>query len=312
MRRPKLVLTPRELAEAIEASESSLRRWVDRGDLRLSRTPGGHRRIPLGEAIRLIRRIGASVVRPELLGLSERIETPAAAAGSASEEMALFETLLAGNREAAVQMIVSWYLDGRSLADVFDGPMRGSMHRLGELWKHEERGILIEHRGSAICAEAVATLRYLLPMAAERAPLALGGAPQDDPYVLPSMMAAATLAEAGFRDINFGGQTPVKLLAHEATQRNAALVWLSVSVQQDAKRMLASMRELARSLKSHDIKLVIGGRHRAEHAPRGEENVHSMSSMNELSGFARGIQTRESERKTTAAVSRDAARKRGH
>jgi MerR family transcriptional regulator, light-induced transcriptional regulator len=292
MRQPKLVLTPRELAEAIGASESSLRRWVDSGDLRLSRTPGGHRRIPLGEAIRLIRRIGASVVRPELLGLGGGIEPTAAAAGGASEEMALFETLLAGDREAAVQMIVSWYLDGRSLADIFDGPMRGSMHRLGELWKHEERGILIEHGGSAICAEAVATLRYLLPTVDERAPLALGGAPQDDPYLLPSMMAATTLAEAGFRDVNFGGQTPVNLLAHEAIQRDAALVWLSVSVQQDAKRMRAVISGLARSLKSHNIKLVIGGRYRAEHTPRSEEHVHSMSSMSELSGFAHGIQSR--------------------
>ena len=226
--------------------------------------------------------------------------------------MALLETLLAGNREAAVQMVVSWYIDGRSLADIFDGPMRGSMHRLGELWKHEERGILIEHRGSAICAEAVATLRYLLPTVDERAPLALGGAPQDDPYVLPSMMAAATLADAGFRDVNFGGQTPVKLLAHEAVQRNAALVWLSMSVQQDAKQMRAAIGGLARSLKSNDIKLVIGGRFRAEHAPRGEENVHSMSSMSELSGFARGIQSRDSGRKTAAGASRDVARKSAH
>ena len=295
-----MLLTPRELAEAIGASESSLRRWVDSGDLRLSRTPGGHRRIPLPEAIQLIRKMGASVVRPDLLGLGP-LPATTSANGNGSEEQALFDTLRDGAREAAVQMIVSWYLAGRSLADVFDGPMRGSMHRLGELWKHEERGILIEHRGSAICAEAVATLRYLLPTVDDRAPLALGGAPQEDPYTLPSMMAAATLAEAGFRDINFGGQTPVKLLAQEAIQRGAALVWLSVSVQQDAKRMRAAIGGLAQSLNRHDIKLVIGGRHRAEHAPRGEENVHSMSSMSELSGFARGIQSGESRRKPNSA-----------
>ena len=81
-------------------------------------------------------------------------------------------------------------------------------------------------------------------------------------------------------------------VAHEAIQRDAALVWLSVSVQQDAKRMRAVISGLARSLKSHNIKLVIGGRYRAEHTPRSEEHVHSMSSMSELSGFAHGIQSR--------------------
>ena len=65
----KSLLTPKELAEALGASESSVRRWVDSGDIRIARTAGGHRRIPLTEAIRFIRLINAPVVRPELLGL---------------------------------------------------------------------------------------------------------------------------------------------------------------------------------------------------------------------------------------------------
>ena len=60
----KSLLTPKELAEAIGASESSIRRWVDTGDIRVARTAGGHRRITLSEAIRFIRQIEAPVVRP--------------------------------------------------------------------------------------------------------------------------------------------------------------------------------------------------------------------------------------------------------
>src|SRR5688500_324070 len=67
----EVLLTPKELADAIGASESSLRRWVDRGRLPVSRTAGGHRRIPLATAIRFIRETGATVVRPELLGFDE-------------------------------------------------------------------------------------------------------------------------------------------------------------------------------------------------------------------------------------------------
>src|SRR6185295_13435922 len=66
----KSLLTPRELADAIGASESALRRWVDAGDIHMSRTAGGHRRIPVQEAIRFIRESGATVVRPEILGLA--------------------------------------------------------------------------------------------------------------------------------------------------------------------------------------------------------------------------------------------------
>ena len=73
----KPLLTPKELADAIGASESSLRRWVDSGQINMSRTAGGHRRIPLAEAIQFIRGIGATVVRPEMLGLAASLQ-PAA------------------------------------------------------------------------------------------------------------------------------------------------------------------------------------------------------------------------------------------
>ncbi|HEX9106572.1 MAG TPA: MerR family DNA-binding transcriptional regulator, partial [Longimicrobiales bacterium] len=54
---PASYLSPRELAEAVGVSESSLKRWADRGVLAVERTAGGHRRIPLGEAVRFIRRL---------------------------------------------------------------------------------------------------------------------------------------------------------------------------------------------------------------------------------------------------------------
>ena len=41
------MLSPRELAEAVGVSESSLKRWADRGRVHVHRTEGGHRRIPV-------------------------------------------------------------------------------------------------------------------------------------------------------------------------------------------------------------------------------------------------------------------------
>src|SRR6476646_531152 len=112
-----LQLTPRELADAIGASESSLRRWVDSGDIRITRTVGGHRRIPLAEAVRFVRQIGAKILRPHILGLPE-IDNSEAARGGPSEERSLFDFLRTGNRVAARGLILSAYLSGRSLASV--------------------------------------------------------------------------------------------------------------------------------------------------------------------------------------------------
>ena len=120
---PKSLLTPKDLANAIGASESALRRWVDGGRIRMSRTAGGHRRIPLQEAIRFIRQTGATVVRPELFGLNA-LATAADVSSGPSRDDALFHALRAGNRDVARGLIVSSYLGGLGLAALFDGPIR--------------------------------------------------------------------------------------------------------------------------------------------------------------------------------------------
>jgi excisionase family DNA binding protein len=283
-----LLLTPKELADVIGASESSLRRWVDGGRIRMSRTAGGHRRIPLAEAVRFIRETGATVVRPDLLGLPEATgNDPEVLA--LSEDERLYRALHAGDPEVARGLIVSSYLSGRTLPALFDGPVRTAMRRLGELWQHDARGILVEHRATEICASALESLRPLLPAAAPDAPLALGGAPAGDPYALPTRMAGMVLAEAGFRDVNFGPNTPAEVLGREAIERGARVVWLSVSAAAGAKSLRDGAQRLAESLGERQIDLVLGGVAAAGSVTREAANVHVMNSMTELAAFASGV-----------------------
>lgn len=282
------LLTPKDLADAIGASESALRRWIDGGRIRMSRTAGGHRRIPVQEAIRFIRQTGAIIVRPELLGLSHTAVDAQPSEGVSSDD-ALFDALRAGNAAVARGLIMSSYLQGLGLAALFDGPVRSAMDRVGRLWEHDSRGIMVEHRATGICVETIAALRGLLPVVDEAAPLAIGGAPHDDPYQLPSMMAAAVLAEAGFRDINFGANTPVELLAQEAIDRKARLVWLSISTEQDQKALRTAIKKLADFLAGHQINLILGGRHSGACLPRSMSNVKLVASMSDLAAMGTGM-----------------------
>ena len=50
-----LALASGPLVDALGVSESSVKRWVDGGDLVAQRTAGGHRRIARGEALRFAR-----------------------------------------------------------------------------------------------------------------------------------------------------------------------------------------------------------------------------------------------------------------
>ena len=62
-------ISPKEFAAAIGSSESSLKRWLDQGVIPCTKTPGGHRRIEVNEAIKYVRTSDLTVVQPQALGL---------------------------------------------------------------------------------------------------------------------------------------------------------------------------------------------------------------------------------------------------
>jgi methanogenic corrinoid protein MtbC1 len=281
------LVSPRDIAKAIGASESSLRRWMDGGEIRVSKTAGGHRRVTLRDALQFIRKIGAVVVDPAAINLPPTAES--AEGTPAGDEDALFSALDDGRSALAGALVLSWYLKGRAMHELFDGPIRGAMHRIGELWKHDNRGILVEHRATEICLGLIAGLRSLLPTPPESAPLAIGAAPEGDPYQIPSLMAGTVLAEAGLRDVNFGANTPPELLASEAALTNAALVWLSISAVSDDRALQAKVKKLAAALAERGTKLVIGGQASAELARRNTPNVFAIRSMGELAAFGHGL-----------------------
>jgi len=283
------LLTTKELGEAIGASPSSMRRWTNSGAIRTARTVGGHRRIALSEAIRFVRQSKATVVRPDLLGLPDLPSTPAGEPlGERSLENRFYEALRTGDAKTATGCMSGLFLSGVSVPSICDGAVRSAMQRIGELWREDVRGILIEHRATTICLHALGVLRQMIGEPAASAPVALGGAPDGDPYLLPSMMAGCVLAESGYRDVNFGPETPLELLANAAEENKAAVVWLSVKSVADRAKLLREINDLAGRLGTLGIKLVVGGSGIESLAIRPTKNVHIMQTMAELGAFARG------------------------
>jgi MerR family transcriptional regulator, light-induced transcriptional regulator len=288
-------LSPKDLALVIGVSESSLKRWVDEGRLQAGRTAGGHRRIPMYEAVRFIRATNQSVVRPDLLGVDELASTSVALVSGGSGEAELLRALEAGQSDQARGIVVALFLAGRSVAGVFDGPMAYAMHRVGELWQHPGNGIMIEHRATEICLQAVHQIRLLLPSVEESAPVAVGAAAPSDPYVMASLMAATTLQEAGYRDINLGANTPIDTLIAATRQYAPALVWVSLSSPYERTQMLANIEKLSGVVHAMGSSLVLGGRAICgQHWPK-MPSTHVVSSMSELAAFARGLRVRDAQ-----------------
>jgi len=57
--------TPKQVATALQVSESSVKRWCDRGVIRTDRTLGGHRRIPLENLMEFLESTNRRVLDPK-------------------------------------------------------------------------------------------------------------------------------------------------------------------------------------------------------------------------------------------------------
>src|SRR5690606_20370901 len=98
---------------AIGASESSVKRWVDDGAIPAVKTSGGHRRIPLRDAVAFVRTRGLPLAHPEALGPSFTLEGPAPFDRSSDRLCRLLEE---GDRARARALLLLRYAEGESLA----------------------------------------------------------------------------------------------------------------------------------------------------------------------------------------------------
>lgn len=282
-------LTTTKLARAIGVSESSLKRWSDDGRLTVARTAGGHRRIMLAEAVRFIRAIGASVVRPDLLGLGDLEGLPLDWAVAADPNQRIHKALEEGDGHAFRAMVQSLYLQGWTVPEICDGPIRAALESIGTMWLHAEWGIAVEHRATDLCIQALSQMRPLIALSRPEAPVALGAAGPADPYMLPSFMASVTLWEVGFRDVNLGPDTPISVLRNAARQYRPALIWVSISVSAKVREVLDDVRRLADDARAFGGSVIVGGRAVAASPPAALEGLAQASSMGELAAFARAV-----------------------
>lgn len=254
----KSLLTPKQVARAIGVSESSLKRWCDKGILATVRTAGGHRRIALTDVMAFLRSQGRQPVRPEILGLPAPVGTGETVVGRATEQ--LFEVLSQGNEEATRRILADLYLAKVPLHDVFDRVVSPAMHRIGACWEKQEIKVYQEHFACEIVYRALFELRDLLPPVPETAPHALGGTFEGDPYRVPTTMVELVLREQGWKADSLGPQLPIATICDVVQKVRPRLFWLSVSSLQSPTDFVAQFDELHSAATRCGTAVVVGGR----------------------------------------------------
>lgn len=281
-------LSPRRLAAAIGVSESSIKRWVDEGKIPTHVTAGGHRRISVEAAIRFVRESRAELIDPVALGIASEGFAPPM--GPDEKIAALHGHLIHGRTDAAVELIRFLYVSGMDSARIIDEPFRIVMEQFGRSWHDQgDAGVFREHRGTQIGLRILFELRAMHGPPADSAPIALGGAPQGDPYLLPTLAAAIVIESAGFKTSNLGPDTPDSAFVSAIENVRPCITWLSATTERKATERTQTLQTLEGAVGRIGGSLVVGGQASSHWNLSSSSATFRAESMVELAAFASGV-----------------------
>jgi MerR family transcriptional regulator, light-induced transcriptional regulator len=297
--------SPKQVADALQVSESSIKRWCDRGVIQTSKTFGGHRRIPLEGFLAFLETSNREVADLSAIGLDnlgEEItaeltsgnEGPSRGGGQGRKDSLrqIFEqALIRGDEAECRRTLIDWYEQSQSLAAVADELICPVFRQVGELWHRGEVAIFQERRGCEICSRLLHEFRRLFPEPPTAAPIAIGGTVAGDHYSLNGQLIEVILRSLGWRATNLGTNLPLETIADAIEKERPSMVWLSVSHVENPERLATDFRNFWDSI-PRDTVLVVGGRALDDSLrPRLNFTAHC-DTMQQMSSFAKSLWNR--------------------
>lgn len=251
------LLSPKQVAEAIGASESSLKRWCDQGLIKTVKTAGGHRRIPVQEALRFAREQNHSVVEPRLLAMPATDNRKARRIENCAERLA--EGLLANNEQACHAIVFDLFLAGQPVSRIFDEVIAVAFRTIGEKWECHEADIYQERCSCQIALRVLHELRSK-QVSPELELVALGATIEGDQYSLPVTMSEIVLRSVGWDARLLGSSIPFDSMINAAKRHEPRLFWLSVSFIPDEAAFITGFNRLFEAASKTNTAIVVGGR----------------------------------------------------
>lgn len=282
----KDLLTPKQVANAIEVSESSVKRWCDKGIIPTRYTAGGHRRIALSGLLQFLRTQKYQIARPELLGLPSNTGQTVRVIDRASESLVI--ALIGGHEEDTRRVLIDLYLAEHSVSAICDQVIAPAFEKIGQLWECGSAEVFQERQGCEFTLRVLHELRGLVSPPTKEAPKAIGAAPAGDQYNLATTMAELVLRDAGWHATSLGDNLPLASLGEAIKRHRPQLFWLSCSHLAEEERFLEEYSNLYEEF-GMSVAFVVGGRALSESMRQNMKYAAFCDNMQHLQAFAQTL-----------------------
>lgn len=250
-------LSPKQVGQALGTSESSVKRWCDQGLLSSVKTGGGHRRIPVQEALRFAREQKHAVVEPQLLSLPSTEDRKARRIDGCQDRFT--EALLSSNESACHAIVCDLFMAGHSLGQIFDEVFVEAFRRIGEKWECHEAEVYQERCSCEIALRVMHDLRRK-QLPPNPALTALGATIEGDQYALPLAMSELVLRSVGWDARLLGTSIPLDSIAAAVRTHQPKVFWLSVSYIANEREFITGFNQLFETASQVGTAIIVGGR----------------------------------------------------
>lgn len=173
---------------------------------------------------------------------------------------------LAGDRRAAVSLVVNGVTSGLSVADIQQHVIRAAQEEIGRLWQSNTISIAQEHLATGISQIALARLFDYAQHVDDNGKLVYVACVQGEQHDLPARLVADYLDHGGFNVRYFGPDVPTHDLLSAIRSKEPDLLALSVTMSFNVAALRSAVRQVR--LVAPSLPIAVGG-----HAVRWSEGV---------------------------------------
>ncbi len=266
-----LLLTTSEAADLLQVHPSTVKRWSDDGSLATEKTPGGHRRLHLGDVLATARTKNTVTFLDTFHPWEANVWLAVREAANKDRFGRLHSLGLSWLSQGEGDLLGHLFYEvGRRPEIPFprflDEAVRGFMVQVGEDWRGGRLQVGEEHMATQVIQEVLLRLRrgwdrYPLPRGpVDGLPVAVVGSMEGDQHDLGAQAVRVLLEEEGWRVYYLGANVPVEEFASIQEAQLAELVCISFSPKNtlpDLHRTLRVLGEFYRP--QHPYALAVGG-----------------------------------------------------
>jgi excisionase family DNA binding protein len=241
--------SPPELARMLSVNESTVKRWIDRGLLHATRTPGGHRRVHIDDLQKFL----ATQKKAR-----KHSYTLARYAKDVEHEgwQRYYDLHFDYKAREAQSYLVGAMITYGNVRTVLEQIVIPSLVNIGAQWREGNLDIADEHRMTFLIRADLHALESMLPAPKSDAPCALLACVPEENHELALQMVSLIARTNGWRTTILGINVPASEVLRVSKEHDIDMVMLAK--QYDSGSKAAYVREVRKHLKK-DVPLVLGG-----------------------------------------------------